>query len=82
LAVTAIKVGAKISKSVMKKMIEACENDEWAQEDSERKEACDGLKKALQQYDGSPIIIKSKGLFEVIAKHIEDGNTGLVNKNI
>jgi hypothetical protein len=85
LAVTAIKVGAKISKPVMKKMIEACENDEWAKhdgEDSERRSVCNSLKKALQQYAGSPIIINSKGLFEVIAKHIEDGNTGLVNKNI
>lgn len=85
LAVTAIKVGAKISKPVMKKMIEACENDEWAKhdgEDSEHGSVCNSLKKALQQYDGSPIIIKSKGLFEVIEKHIEDGNSGLVNKNI
>lgn len=82
LAVTVMKVGAKVTDSIKNKMIEACDADEWAQEDSDRKRACDGLKKALQQYDGTPIIIKSKGLFEVIFKHIEDGKDGLVNKNI
>lgn len=67
LAVTMLKAGAFISGDLRDFMMQACENDEWAQESDERKVATDGLFNALASYDNEhPIIIKSQGLFEVM----------------
>jgi hypothetical protein len=80
LAVTCMKVGFIPPVTDLAEMKQACVNDEWAQEDEERKEVIDGLLKALNQYDGTPIKIKSKGLFEVMAEKMSKGNGGLINK--
>jgi len=71
LAVTMLKAGAFISGDLQDFMMQACENDEWAKESDERKIATDGLFNALASYDNEhPIIIKSKGLFEVMAEKL------------
>jgi len=72
LAVTSIKVGANIPKKIMKKMIKACDDDSWAKENSERKTSVENLKNALTKYDGTPIVISSKGLFETFADKINN----------
>jgi hypothetical protein len=75
LAVLMLKAGAFISGDLKDFMMQACENDEWAQESEERKLATDGLYNALLRYDNEhPIIIKSKGLFEVMAEKLGDSN--------
>ena len=66
LAVAVLHSGAKLTKTVKTKMIDACDNDEWSLESRERRESVSSLKKALLQYTGTPIQINSKGLFEVI----------------
>ena len=71
LAVLMLKAGAFISGDLQDFMMQACENDEWAQESEERAVATQGLFNALSQYDNeTPIIIKSRGLFEVIAEKL------------
>ena len=80
LAVTAIGAGAKIPVVAMSKMKQACVNDSWAKENDDRKKSVESLLDVLNEYNGTPIIITSKGLFEVINNHISNGNTGLVNK--
>jgi hypothetical protein len=71
LAVLMLKAGAFISGDLRDFMMQACENDEWAQENEERKVETDGLFNALASYDNEhPIIIKSKGLFEVMAEKL------------
>lgn len=68
LAVLMLKAGAFISGDLQDFMMQACENDEWAQEDEDRKVATTGLFNALAAYDNqTPIIVKSRGLFEVMA---------------
>ena len=75
LAVLMLKAGAFISGDLKDFMMQACENDEWAQESEERKIETDGLYNALLSYDNEhPIIIKSKGLFEVIAEKLGNSN--------
>jgi hypothetical protein len=57
-------------------MEDACRTDEWASENEERREAVEGLHKALVAYDGStPIVIKSRGLFEVMAEKLGTQNS-------
>lgn len=51
LAVSMLKAGAFISADLQDFMMQACENDEWAQESDERKIATNGLFKALASYD-------------------------------
>jgi hypothetical protein len=80
LAVTAIGAGAKIPVVAMAEMKRACVNDSWAKENDDRKKSVESLLDVLNEYNGTPIIITSKGLFEVINNHISNGNTGLVNK--
>jgi len=70
LAVTVLHSGAKLNKAVKTKMIDACDNDEWSFESRERRDSVSSLKKALLKYDGTPIQINSKGLFEVMEERI------------
>ena len=80
LAVIAIGAGANIPISEMAEMKQACVNDTWAKENNSRKRSVELLLAALNEYNGTPIVITSKGLFEAINNHISNGNTGLVNK--
>ena len=74
LAVMMMRAGASIDPEVKGKMVTAALGDEWAKENSEREETIQGLVTALSQYDGStPIMIKSRGLFEVMAEKLGGG---------
>jgi hypothetical protein len=80
LGVLMMKAGAPISPELKAEIIENSMTDTWAEQDADRREIVNGFHKALETYDGTPIIIRSRGLFEVMAEHIANGNTGLVNK--
>lgn len=72
LGVLMMKVGAPIDDTLKAKMIKAAENDEWANEDGEeeRKQRMDSFIKALNEYDGTPFVINSAGLFDKLAVHM------------
>lgn len=71
LAVMMMRAGASIDPVVKGKMVAAALGDQWAKEDSEREETIHGLVKALGQYDGkTPILIKSRGLFQVMEEKL------------
>jgi hypothetical protein len=72
LAVMMMKVGAEISEEVKTKMIDEAYNDEWAQEDNERKLKIENLIECLEKYNGKPLAITSKGLFQVINEIINN----------
>jgi hypothetical protein len=71
LAVMMMEVGASIDPIIKAKMVSAALSDEWANNDTEREETMQGLVKALSQYKpGTPILIKSRGLFQVMAENL------------
>jgi hypothetical protein len=75
LAVLMLKAGAFISGDLQDFMMQACENDEWAMENLDRKRATVKLWEALSMYDNErPIVINSKGLFEVMFEKISGTN--------
>ena len=65
LAVVALSAGIDIPVSAMAEMKHACMNDPWAKENDSRKRSVESLLDALNNYNGTPIIITSKGLLEV-----------------
>lgn len=70
-AVMMMRAGASIDPHIKGKMIAAALNDQWSLDDSEREETIQGLVKALGQYDGkTPILIKSRGLFQVMVENL------------
>jgi len=74
LAVLMMKAGARIDLPLKVRMMEATAADEWAQEDEDRAAAINGLYAALKIYDGkSPIVIRSRGLFEVMVEKLGEG---------
>ena len=79
-----MQTATPISEELKQEILEASATDSWAREDEERKKIVDGFNEAIKTYDGKPIVIRSRGLFEAINDHIENGGTGLVNtgKNI
>ena len=79
LGVMLMKSGAAISKELKETILQSVEDDEWGQEDAKRKEILVNFGKAITAYDGTPIVITPKGLFEVIANHLSEGKEGLVN---
>jgi hypothetical protein len=75
LCVLMMRAGSEISESLRGRIKEACQLDEWAQENDERKFTCDALCNALNAYDNiNPIMIKSRGLFEVMADKLNTNN--------
>jgi hypothetical protein len=79
LGVLMMKAGAKIDEELKKEILRASSGDTWAQEDSERKTTVENFHQALEAYDGRPLEIRSRGLFEVIAEKLQSGDPGLVN---
>jgi hypothetical protein len=76
LAVLMLKAGARVDLPVKVRMIEACHLDDWSHEDADREIAVGGLLKAIEAYDNkTPIIIKSRGLFEVMAEKLGTQNS-------
>lgn len=80
LGVMMMEVGAEIGPELKEKMILAAQEDVWAQEDEERKAVMEQFVQSLRSYESStPIVIRTPGLFETIAKKMNEGSTGLVN---
>lgn len=84
LGVLMMKAGAPISPELKQEILDNSQTDSWAKEDMERGEIVENFHVAIEKYDGTPLVIRSRGLFEAINDHIENGGTGLVNvgKNI
>jgi hypothetical protein len=81
LAVIGMRVGAKISIKLKTLMASHIRQDEWKNEDDDRRVVIGNLMDALYNYDGTaPVKINSKGLLEVYAEHKANGKTGLINK--
>ena len=77
LSVLMMKAGAVIDQDMKSEFIKRIEADEWAREDEDRKRIIQGLVEALKTYNSkTPIIVRSKGLFEVLAEHISEGKGG------
>lgn len=74
LGVLMMKCGAPINDELKKEIIENSQTDYWAENDDERKEIVRNFEQTIEKYDGTPIEIKSKGLFEAIAEHLAAGN--------
>jgi hypothetical protein len=75
LSVMMMKAGAKIPESLFPLLEDACHTDSWAKESEDRKESVDGLLAALRAYDNeTPIEVRSKGLFEVMAEKLGNKN--------
>jgi hypothetical protein len=69
-----------MNEKLKTEIISAAENDEWALEDSERNKDCKAFAKKVKDYGGKPTETPSKGLFEVFAEKMADGEKGLINK--
>lgn len=81
LAVIGMRVGAKISIKLKTLMASHIRQDEWKNEDNDRRVIIGNLMDALYNYDGTtPVKINSQGLLEVYAEHKANGKTGLINK--
>lgn len=66
----ALKTGAKLPKHVIKRIIEAAENDEWAKEgDLEREMYIEKFISAIKAHTpGKRTAVTSEGLFEKLVK--------------
>ncbi len=80
LGVLMMKTGTPIPEELKAEILKNSSADEWASEDEERKQIVEGFHAAIESYDGTPIVIRSRGLFEVIIEHVASGKQGLVNK--
>jgi len=81
LGVLMMEAGAPISEELKAEILEASGRDSWAASNIERGVKIESFQRAIREYDGTPRVIKSKGLFEVIGEHLDGGGTGLVNLN-
>jgi hypothetical protein len=77
-----MRSGCDMDEALKTEIISAAENDEWAQEDTGRRKDCEDFANKIKTYMGKPTEVKSKGLFEVFAEAIRDGQQegGLINK--
>jgi hypothetical protein len=82
LGVMLMRSGCEIEEALKADIISAAHLDEWATEDGERRKSCDEFVTRLKSYGGKPTETPSKGLFEVFAEAIRDGQQegGLINK--
>jgi hypothetical protein len=82
LGVLIMRSGCDMDEALKTEIISAAENDEWAQEDTSRRKDCEDFANKIKAYMGKPTEVKSKGLFEVFAEAIKDGQKegGLINK--
>jgi hypothetical protein len=62
--------GFRMHDDLKKTILDASATDEWADQDDDRRKNVDGFEEAIKKYDGTPIKLKSKGLFEVIAEKL------------
>jgi len=66
LAVLGMECGVIFSDAITEKMLQACDEDEWAQENDIRKTRINELKNAITNYTGELVVINSKGLFDTM----------------
>jgi hypothetical protein len=80
-----VEAGMPISDELRQKILDACDadqSDRWNSVD-ERKAAIAQFRKAVAEYDGTPIEIRQYGLFEKINEALSKGGpTGLINTNV
>lgn len=69
LAVMYMEVGAEMGDELKGYMLDWIPQDEWAQEDEDRRGHIDNLIDALSKYSGSdPVQVKREGLLETLVK--------------
>ena len=74
-AVIWLNSGAGMSDVAKNIFITAARNDKWANEDDgddRRKAVMDHLIKHIRIYVGTPVVIESEGLFDVISKKLDE----------
>jgi hypothetical protein len=82
LGVMLMRSGCEIKETLKANIVSAAHLDDWAQEDTGRRKDCEDFANKIKAYIGKPTEVKSKGLFEVFAEAIRDGQNegGLINK--
>ena len=66
LGVIILESGSKLPDDIKTKIVEAADNDDWAQEDEERNRYMKAFKYAVENYNGTPTEIEYEGLFQKI----------------
>ena len=79
LATMIMAYGVKMQPNIKSLLISSIEQDDWAKGDSERKQVIEKFISVISVYDGTPVLIKEKGLMQTIMEHIDGGKPGLVN---
>ena len=75
--------GVKLNDDFLQLVIKQTQADRWAKNDAERAMHVNTLVKELKLNNGTGVCnIATEGLFEVAAKHIASGKTGLINVNV
>lgn len=72
LGILLIGSGASITDELKEEIIKESSNDEWAQEDEERKDIIEDFNCKVKDYNGAPIKFEHKGLFDVMLESIVD----------
>jgi hypothetical protein len=72
--------GGLMPESVREAAIQGAKEDEWAQEDEERKQAMCIYIDRIRAYDGTPLEPVSQGLFGKIEEALAAGEKGLINR--
>lgn len=70
LGVLMMRSGTPITEELKSEILMESEKDTWSTEDEERNQTVRGFEEALRSYTGEPIIIRSRGLFEVIGERL------------
>lgn len=75
LGIVLITIGMPIDETLRGLIIEASLDDEWMREEgtsSDRGYHIQRFIDAVREYDGTPVMSNTEGLFEVIGKHIDE----------
>jgi hypothetical protein len=77
-----MRSGCEREEGLKANIVSAAHLDDWAQEDTGRRKDCEDFANKIKAYSGKPTEVRSKGLFEVFAEAIRDGQQegGLINK--
>jgi hypothetical protein len=66
LGLLVISSGADMSDDLRKAVLDACQRDQWAKEDSRRTRKIAAFAALVKDYDGTPVAIKQRGLLEMM----------------
>lgn len=75
----AISCGAVISDEDRQAIMTACENNDWALEDEERRRHCQKLKAAVGAYTGVSVQLQQSTLSDCLDEMEQKGMVGLMN---